>query len=294
MPILLSVFTVLLLVLAACQSEPQAVAAPGAPPAAIYFTCAEQAGVSLLAAHRGGPSDGYPENALETLQHVDSQIPALLEIDIRRGPEGGLVLLHDETLERTTTGEGALSRAGDLDSIRLEDNDAAATPYEIPSLADTLSWANGEAMLELDVKDVPFDEVIAAVREAGAEEEVVIITYDLATARAVHALAPELLISAPLYGAADLSSVRRDGPPLENLLAWTGTRAPDYAHWAALEEAGVPILYGALGDFDATRIRELADNGADIIVTDHIYEAARTLYGDDLVPDNFTCEIPAG
>lgn len=294
MPIRLSVFTASLVVLAACQDGPQDQAASSAPPAAAYFTCAEQAGVPLLAAHRGGPSKGYPENALETLQNVDAQIPALLEIDVRRGPKGALVLLHDATLERTTTGEGALSEAGDLDSLRLEDNDGEATAYAVPTLAQALSWADGRAMLELDVKDAPFTDVIAAVREADAEEEVIIITYDLATAREVHALAPELMISAPIYDAGDLNSVRRDGPPLENLLAWTGTRAPDYAHWAALEEAGVPILYGALGDFDPGRIAELAENDADIIVTDHIYEAARILYGDDLIPDNFTCEIPTG
>lgn len=297
MPIRALLLSTAFLSAAACQGEPQAVAEETAsaetPAAAAYFTCAEEAGIPLLAAHRGGPSTGYPENALETLLNVDSQIPALLEIDIRRGPDGGLVLLHDETLERTTTGEGALIDAGDLSDIRLEDNEGDATRFKIPSLAEALEWADGEAMLELDVKDVPFAEVIEAVRAAGAEEEVVIITYDLETAREVHALAPELLISAPVYDAADLASIRRDGPPLQNLLAWTGTRSPDYAHWAALEEVGVPILYGALGDFSAAQIRDLAEKGADVIVTDHIYQAARTLYGEDMIPDNFTCEVPA-
>lgn len=294
MPIRAFLFSAAYLAATGCGGEdPAPAAATGAPAARAFFTCTEAAGITLLAAHRGGPSDGYPENALETLQHVDAQVPALLEIDIRRGPDDRLVLLHDATLERTTSGEGALLHARALSGIRLQDNDGDATDFNIPSLAETLEWADGEAMLELDVKDVPFAEIIKAVRAAGAGEEVVIITYDLQAARKVHALAPELMISAPVYDSADLASIRRMGPPLENLLAWTGTQSPDYAHWAALEEAGLPILHGALGEFDAAQIRELAENGADVIVTDHIHEAARTLYGDDMKPDNFTCEIGA-
>ena len=102
-----------LIAFAAC-TPPQA-QAPAEPAVSValapqdivaFFDCLRTSGSTIAAAHRGGPSPGYAENAVETFAHVASEIPALLEIDIARTKDGQLVLMHDDELDRTTTGSG--------------------------------------------------------------------------------------------------------------------------------------------------------------------------------------------
>ncbi|MEM1410563.1 MAG: glycerophosphodiester phosphodiesterase family protein, partial [Pseudomonadota bacterium] len=76
--------------------------------AAGYLSCLEGRAV-VVSAHRGGPAPGYPENAVETFVHTLSQVPALIETDVRETKDGVLVLMHDDTVDRTTTGTGAVA-----------------------------------------------------------------------------------------------------------------------------------------------------------------------------------------
>src|SRR5690606_35917448 len=94
----------------------------------------------LVSAHRGGPRPGLPENALATFEYALNFAPALLETDVRRTADGTLVLLHDETLDRTTTGAGpvAARTLADLRTLYLLDPEGTATPHRIPTLAEAL------------------------------------------------------------------------------------------------------------------------------------------------------------
>ena len=49
----------------------------------------------LISAHRGGKGmEGYPENCLETMQYVKTQIPnAIYEVDIAQSADGVLLLM---------------------------------------------------------------------------------------------------------------------------------------------------------------------------------------------------------
>ncbi len=90
---------------------------------AAFFDCLRESGQTVVAAHRGGPEPGFAENAIPTFENTLTQAPALLEIDIRETSDGALVLMHDDTLERTTTGAGAVREAtlAELQALSLED-----------------------------------------------------------------------------------------------------------------------------------------------------------------------------
>ena len=115
---------------------PLAIDEEGGLPA--FFDCVRANGAVVISAHRGGPAAGYPENALETFEHTASRMPALLEIDIQRSSDGVLVLMHDETLDRTSTGEGPVAEQPfeALQALRLVDNDGAETAFQIPTLEE--------------------------------------------------------------------------------------------------------------------------------------------------------------
>ena len=139
-----------------------------------------------MAAHRGGPVPGLPENAIETFENALNHAPALIETDVRQTADGVLVLLHDETLDRTTTGTGDLEDAtlAEVRQLRLVADDTTVTSFRVPTLAEALAWAEARAVLLLDVKrGVDLGAVVAEVRRADAEDQVVVITNSLEAQR---------------------------------------------------------------------------------------------------------------
>ncbi|MGO3306823.1 MAG: glycerophosphodiester phosphodiesterase family protein, partial [Sphingobacterium sp.] len=136
--------------------------------------------VPLISAHRGGPTESYPENAIETFQHIATKMPVIIECDIALTRDSALVLMHDETLERTTTGKGKVNEhsLAEIKKLHLEDNDGTLTPFRVPTLEEALDWGVGKVIFTLDVKkNVPYNLVINEVRNAGAEAHAIIITY---------------------------------------------------------------------------------------------------------------------
>jgi len=60
-------------------------------------------------AHRGGIIEGYPENTLAAFRRAIISGTEVVEIDIRGTKDGEVVILHDETLDRTTNGKGSVT-----------------------------------------------------------------------------------------------------------------------------------------------------------------------------------------
>jgi glycerophosphoryl diester phosphodiesterase len=242
----------------------------------------------LISAHRGGRFlPGYPENCLETFEHLAGQIPAIIEFDIRLSADSVLFLLHDESLERTTNGSGKANAKtwDELRKLQLRDDFGELTPYRLPLLSEVLEWSKGRAPLTLDVKrGVPFELVIAAVRAAEAEAYAAIITYNLPDALAVHRLAPELMISVNIRNDDELQAYLDSGIPYDRLIAFTGLQERSGEFYAALRRHGIPSIIGTMGNLDnkaAARgpqvYRDLFHAGADIFATDRPREAWEAL-----------------
>jgi glycerophosphoryl diester phosphodiesterase len=285
--------------LSACS----ATAGPATPTPLLapYFDCLRERGEAVVSAHRAGPAAGLPENALETVRAtLDADPRAIVEIDVRRSADGILFLLHDERLERTTTGRGTAGalRWRTLSRLRLKDDAGSVTSARIPRLADALDLVRARgAIATLDVKrGTPFAEVIAAVRAAGAERHATVITYTVEDAVEVARLAPELMISIDAPSREALDRHRAGGVPDDRMLAFTGTREPRPRWFGELRGEDIEPIFGTLGrpgsriddrwlaDGDASEYLDLARQGAVIIATD----APRAVA--DVLPDP-SCRI---
>jgi glycerophosphoryl diester phosphodiesterase len=260
-----------------------------APALGAYFDCLRSNNQTLVSAHRAGPAPGLPENALETISATLNRNPnALLEIDIQKSADGTLFLLHDDQLDRTTTGTGEANRLSwkMLSKLFLEDNGGKSTRFRIPRLADALALAKKrKAIVQLDVKrGVPFADVVAAVRNAKAERYALIITYNDRDAAQVAKLAPELMVSVSITNADMLVRLKAAGVPTQQMLAWTGTRTPNPALMQVLRDAGIEPMFGTLGrpgnrlddqwlaDGNPSEFAELSAQGAVVIGTDRAAE----------------------
>jgi glycerophosphoryl diester phosphodiesterase len=259
-----------------------------------FFDCLREKSFAVVAAHRGGPAPGFAENALPTFAHTVAAIPAMLEIDIARSKDGALVLMHDDTVDRTSTGGGAVAdfTLAELEALQLKDDDGKVLDARIPTLKQALDWAAGKAVLELDIKrGVAYEDVAQAVRDAHAQNRVILITYSTQAAARLARVAPEMMISVNIKDASELDGLKGAGVDLAHVLAWTGTEEPSSALNIALAQRGVEVLFGTLGggqSWDARFAREgaaqyaaFAETGIQLIATDRPVEAERDLDAHD-------------
>lgn len=254
----------------------------------------------LVSAHRGGPTDGYPENALETFRFRAEQQALIIEFDIRMTRDSVLILMHDETLDRTTNGSGKVSDKSfdEIRSLQLKDPKGVLTSYKIPTLDEALEWGRGKVVFTLDVKrGVPYARVVDAVHRKRAESYSVIITYSADEAALVHGLDPQLMISASIRMAGDLLRLNDRNIPDNRLVAFVGTSEVDRGVYELLHGHGIMCILGTMGNLDAQAqakgadvYKGLVERGADIISTDNpelAGEALRTYRKETGVSSSF-------
>lgn len=278
--------TLLLLSTTGCVGAPPMASAPSSGPAmAAYFDCVRDGGVAI-SAHRAVSALDQPENSIAAIEATGRAIPnAILELDAVLTKDRQLVLMHDDTMDRTTTGRGRVAdlTLAQVKQARLKASNGALTRAAPPTLGEALDAAGRVgAIASIDLKPADGETtvdlaraVIDQVRRSRAGNRVILITYNDADARAVAAMAPEMMISAGLSGVDKLSGLN----PAQ-ILAWTGTREESPALWRALREAGVEVQFGTLGaegvrrddryaaDGDVSEYRDLVRQGVTVIATD--------------------------
>ncbi len=277
----------------AAQPAPGSMAsAAPAQPLPARLDCLRQSGGVLLIGHRGGPTRDYPENAVETLQRTFDAGTKAMEVDIAETSDGKLVLMHDDDLDRTTTGTGLVAdhALAEIQALKLETGSKTADFH--PSTLDAaLEWAVKKgAILELDKKrSAAFQPIIAAVRAAKAENNVFIITYTDEQAKEVHKLAPDLVITATVNDVAQLDRLLAGSVKAETLAAWTGNIEPRPDLWKALAARGIESIFGTNGskadsldtkywdDDNGSEFTGLVADGLPILVTGLTDKTARQL-----------------
>lgn len=276
---------------------------------ATMLDCFEAAGQTLISAHRGGPTPGLPENAIPTMDALLAAYPAIMEVDVGQSADGVLFLLHDDLLERTTTGTGeaAAQQWSALSRLKLKDNWGWVTPYAIPTLADALAWAKGRTVLQIDFKrSAKVNAVVAAVRAAGMERSVILIAYSVDQAASLHRAAPDMLLSVSVDALEDVAALKAAGIPEDRMVAFTGTRLPRPELYRELDKVDVEVIFGTLGrpprSIDAVidrygmdeRYAELGKEGVDILATDRPREAAVALAEAGRLPRAGQCGVNRG
>lgn len=275
-------------------------------PLPTFFDCVRETGGLLIASHRGGPAPGYPENAIETLDYATDNGMLIHEIDVVESRDGMLFLLHDRTLGRTTTGDGAVADT-DWEAIRtlnLKDNNGKITEFAPPKLSDVLLWAKSRGVIvELDKKPTTsFRNIISHVRAAGAENNVVLITYNDNQAVEVAGLAPDLMMTATVDSRAHQEQLEAAGVNFDQVVAWMGTRSPNPRAFQAIGSRGVETAFGTLGrpgdrlddqywaDDNPSEYQDLVDGGLTLLATDAAYRVVEALSADDQVLGNCSAD----
>lgn len=119
----------------------------------------------LVAAHRGAHQHS-PENSISAIKDAIALGVDFVELDVRSSQDGVLVLMHDDSIDRTTTGHGLVAEMSlaELKKVNLLNHDGSVSTLQIPTLAEVFVAAKGGVITHLDLKDYS-DETLAAIAE---------------------------------------------------------------------------------------------------------------------------------
>jgi glycerophosphoryl diester phosphodiesterase len=222
----------------------------------------------VVIAHRG-----------EHLHHIENTLPAFqaaidagadyFECDVRTTSDGRFVLMHDDSVDRTTNGKGRVS-ALSFETIRALD----AGGNRVPTFEEALKLAKGHIGVYVDNKQTKPSALVAAIGQAGMGANVVVYATPL-EAREIQALRSAWKMMPEAENAEHLRQL------LDTLhLSVAAFDASDFnaATIAVARQAGIDIYVDRLGAQDNEAGWQSAlDAGATGIQTDHPAELVRYL-----------------
>jgi glycerophosphoryl diester phosphodiesterase len=248
-------------------------------------------------AHRGGAAL-WPENSLEAFRGAIALGAELLELDIHLTADGDVAVIHDATLDRTTTGTGPVRAhtAAELRRLRLRKRDGTLANEGVPMLPDVLGLAAPtKVALLIEFKTpgpaVSYTSTAGAVQATpgerypglerrtldllaavGLSQRANLMAFNPAVLAEVRALAPRQ----PTTLLVDRHHVTGAGARGADAVAWAiGAEASflglhhslcDDAVIAAAQAAGIAV--GVFTVNDETEMRRLAALGVSVIISD--------------------------
>ncbi|HEX7367238.1 MAG TPA: glycerophosphodiester phosphodiesterase family protein [Pelobium sp.] len=105
----------------------------------------------LVVSHRADWRN-FPENSIEGIESAIAMGVDMVEIDIHKTKDGQLVLMHDNTIDRTTNGKGKVSdwTLDSLKTLSLKNGLGIVKRYKIPTLEEAMLAAKGKVLVNLD------------------------------------------------------------------------------------------------------------------------------------------------
>jgi glycerophosphoryl diester phosphodiesterase len=228
-------------------------------------------------AHRGF-SGRAPENTSAAVRRAIEVKADMVEIDVLLSRDREVVVIHDDTLERTTDGKGPVA-AHTLEEIRRLDAGSwfgeEFTGEKVPTLGEVLDLVRGRILLNVEIKGEAVtpeveggvvDEVLRLVGERGMGEQVILSSFDPAALAQARQLDPKIR-TASLYN----RKLHRGMGPLEVMTAVgsqgfnLSARRLSRQIVRACHRHGRPVAVYTVDD--PAKMRRLIDKGVDAIFT---------------------------
>jgi glycerophosphoryl diester phosphodiesterase len=228
-----------------------------------------------------------PENTLVAFAAAIEAGAERLELDVHATADGHVIVLHDQTVDRTTDGTGAVQ---ELSLAALQALDAGARfqaadgrfPFRnrgvrVPTLAEVLAAYPG-VPLNIEIKQAapPIETAVLAVLDRhAAREQTLLAAEDAAIMARIRAAAPEMLTSFSAAEVADfvfrvregrLGDYRPPGVALQVPPAYAGIPIVTPETVAAAHALGVEVHVWTINA--AAEMERLLDLGVDGIMTD--------------------------
>jgi len=224
-----------------------------------------------ICAHRGA-SGTHPENTLAALREAVRLGAHMVEFDLALTKDGHVVLMHDETVKRTTDGHG---RVADLTLAKLRTLDAGSwkSPRfqneRIPKLAEALEvlplniWINIHLKGEAELASMTARQVVQKNRLHQA-----VLACGAAAAKAAREVEPKIKTCNMDRQLTNEQYVNATIDRRSDFIQFLALRPPEAEQIARLKQHDIHVNYCCTDDAD--ELRELFSLGVDLILVDDL------------------------
>ena len=262
---------------------------------------AAQAAMPAVQAHRGGPVlagvPTYPEETMPAFRNAAQELHVVLELDAKLTADGVPVVIHDDSLDRTTACEGlvverTLAELAECptDVLGAPGNDLptapAPEPVPISTLAEVLAFAKAAGIgINLEIKNYPTDDdydptsafanrVMDAVVESGIPaRQVIMQSFTPDNLAVAESRMPEAEIA--LLALAGLQDLALETAAMRGW-DWVSPSWPvDKGYVDEAHSRGLRVVPYTINQRDA--VADAAEAGVDALITDDPLMALQTL-----------------
>ena len=128
----------------------------------------------IVVAHRGDWRE-VPENSIASIEHSIATGVDVVEVDLQMTKDSVLVLMHDETVDRTTTGIGRVAdfTLDSLQRLNLKHKGEVVPESFVPTLEQAMLAAKDKVLINLDKADRYFDMVVPVLEKTGTAKQII-------------------------------------------------------------------------------------------------------------------------
>jgi|GEM_PF-818942 len=233
---------------------------------------------AVKVAHHRGASRYAPENTLPAYAKSFALGADLVEFDVRTTRDGAFVLLHDGSLDRTTTGRGQVRDRTAAEVAALDAGAWFGRPFvgtKPPTFDEFLDAAKGSnAELYVDAKEIAPEALVAALARHGLTGRAVVYQGPEYLEK-LRAIAPDLRRMPPLRDPSEIDALVKRVKPYAFDTRWSilSKSLIDRCH-----AQGVKVFSDALGFAETVeQYQKAARDGIDVIQTDFPVRVLRAL-----------------
>ncbi|MFN8708701.1 MAG: glycerophosphodiester phosphodiesterase family protein, partial [Planctomyces sp.] len=232
--------------------------------------------VVRIAYHRGAGRYA-PENTFPALWSAERMKADFVEIDVRTTADQQLVLLHDGSLDRTTTGTGPVREQTSERLQMLDAGDWFGLPFQgtkIPMLDDFLHAMNSSTSLYFDAKDISPEELAASLNRHGMTDRACVYQSPEYLERLMK-IAPEIRRMPALRNADDIDRLAEQLKPWSFDVRWSilSRELIQRCH-----EKKIYVYSDALGPNETIeKYQQAIRDGIDVIQTDYPLRVLRAV-----------------
>lgn len=120
-----------------------------------------------------------PENSLQGIEKAIEMKVDMVELDIQPTKDGNFICMHDDTLDRTSTGKGPVKNytIDELKKMVLRSGNGIKTRQPIPTLKEALMACKDRILVNIDKGGTYIKEILPIIQECGMEKQVIIKGY---------------------------------------------------------------------------------------------------------------------
>ncbi len=222
----------------------------------------------IVCAHRGDHTVA-PENSLDAYERAAKDGADYGEADLRMTKDGVIVLMHDDTVDRTTDGHGRVADLTFAEIRALHFKHPVRMDEKVPTFEELLDDVRGRLRIYMDIKAVHPKDVLPLLKKHHMEKEVIAYLYGpMHRSEWIHD-APEI----PIISDNEIKSsdqIERDWKPFPFAITDGGYREYTAEFVQKFHDLGVAVVPDIQsGDESPSKWQPMLDMGVDGLQTDH-------------------------